>query len=81
MLAPDPTHGSILASKFVNCLMWDGKKSVAESVFYARLNMIGKKIKDAEPTEVFTQAVENVKPNVEVARSASAAPRIRCRCK
>ena len=65
-LAPDPTHGSILASKFVNCLMWDGKKSVAESVFNGALNVIGEKIKDAEPIQVFTQAVENVKPNIEV---------------
>jgi len=59
-------HGSILASKFINCLMWDGKKSVAESVFYDALDLIGQKIKDAEPIEVFTQALENVKPNIEV---------------
>jgi small subunit ribosomal protein S7 len=65
-LAPDPAHGSILASKFVNCLMWDGKKSVAESVFYGALDVIGEKIKDAEPIQVFTQALENVKPNIEV---------------
>jgi small subunit ribosomal protein S7 len=66
MLAPDPKNGSILASKFINCLMWDGKKSVAESVFYGALDLIGEKIKDAEPNQVFTQAVENVKPNIEV---------------
>ncbi|NLF07689.1 MAG: 30S ribosomal protein S7 [Pirellulaceae bacterium] len=65
-LVPDPVHGSILASKFINCLMWDGKKSVAESVFYDALDLIGQKIKDAEPIEVFTQALENVKPNIEV---------------
>ena len=65
-LAPDPKYGSILASKFINCLMWSGKKSVAETVFYDALDMIGEKIKDAEPIEVFTQAVENVKPNIEV---------------
>ena len=59
-------HGSILASKFVNCLMWDGKKSTAHRVFYGALDLIGKKIKDAEPIDVFTQAVENVKPNIEV---------------
>ena len=35
-LRPDPKYGSILASKFTNCLMWDGKKSVAEGVFYGR---------------------------------------------
>ena len=65
-LVPDPVHGSILASKFINCLMWDGKKSVAESVFYDALDLIGQKIKDVEPIEVFTQALENVKPNIEV---------------
>ncbi len=66
ILAADPKYGSILASKFVNCLMWDGKKSVAEAVFYGALDVIGEKIKDAQPVEVFTQAVENVKPNIEV---------------
>ncbi len=65
-LRGDPQFGSILASKFVNCLMWDGKKSVAESVFYDALELIGQKIKDVEPIQVFTQALENVKPNIEV---------------
>jgi len=65
-LVPDPVHGSLLASKFINCLMWDGKKSTAQRVFYDALEIIGKKIQDAEPIDVFTQAVENVKPNIEV---------------
>ena len=65
-LAPDPKYGSILASKFINCLMWDGKKSAAQRVFYDALELIRKKVKDVEPIEVFTQAVENVKPNIEV---------------
>ncbi len=65
-LAPDPQFGSILASKFINCLMWDGKKSVAERVFCDALELIREKVKDAEPIDVFTQAVENVKPNIEV---------------
>ncbi len=65
-LVGDPRHGSILASKFINCLMWDGKKSTAQRVFYDALELIGKKVSDAEPIEVFTQAVENVKPNIEV---------------
>jgi len=65
-LAPDPKYGSLLASKFINCLMWDGKKSVAQGVFYEALDEIAKKVRDAEPIEVFTQAVENVKPNIEV---------------
>ncbi|MGA2796060.1 MAG: 30S ribosomal protein S7 [Thermoguttaceae bacterium] len=66
MLAPDPKHGSILAGKFVNSMMWSGKKSVALNVFYDALDEIAEKVKDAEPIDVFTQAVENVKPNIEV---------------
>jgi small subunit ribosomal protein S7 len=65
-LSPDPRHDSILASKFINCLMHDGKKSTAQKVFYDALAIIGQKISDAEPVEVFTQAVENVKPAIEV---------------
>ena len=65
-LKPDPRYGSLLASKFVNCLMHDGKKSVAQSVFYDALDIIKKRIPDKEPIEVFTQAVENVKPSIEV---------------
>ena len=66
MLAPDPKHGSILAGKFVNSMMWNGKKSVALKVFYDALDQIAEKVKDAQPIDVFTQAVENVKPNIEV---------------
>ncbi len=65
-LAPDPKYGSILASKFINCMMWRGKKSVAQSVFYGALDIAHEKIPDVEPIELFTQAVENVKPNIEV---------------
>jgi len=65
-LVGDPRHGSIVASKFINCLMWDGKKSTAERIFYDALEEISKKVSDVEPIEVFTQAVDNVKPNIEV---------------
>ncbi len=65
-LKPDPRFGSLLASKFINSMMWNGKKSVAQEIFYDALEAIGKKITDAEPIEVFTRAVENVKPNIEV---------------
>jgi small subunit ribosomal protein S7 len=66
MLAPDPKHGSALAGKFVNSMMWSGKKSVALNVFYDALDEIAEKVKDAESIDVFTQAIENVKPNIEV---------------
>ncbi len=65
-LRPDPMFGSLLASKFINCLMEDGKKSVAQGIFYRAMEIVGKKIGDAEPIEVFNRAVENVKPAVEV---------------
>ena len=65
-LAPDPRHRSPLASKFVNCLMHSGKKTVALNVFYDALEIIHKKIPDVEPIEVFTRAVENIKPDIEV---------------
>ena len=65
-LKPDPVYGSVLASKFINCLMWGGKKATAQRVFYDALEQIKKRMPDHEPIDVFTQAVENVKPSVEV---------------
>jgi small subunit ribosomal protein S7 len=66
MLKPDPVYRSKLASKFINCLMWNGKKPTAQRIFYDALDQIKKRMPDHEPIEVFTQAVENVKPSVEV---------------
>ncbi len=63
---PDPRHKSPLAGKFINCLMLDGKKTVAQSVFYDALEEIGRRMPDANPIELFEEAVENVKPYVEV---------------
>ncbi len=65
-LKPDPQYGSKLASKFINCLMWQGKKGTAERIFYDALEQIKKRMPDANPIDVFTQAVEHVKPTVEV---------------
>jgi small subunit ribosomal protein S7 len=65
-LMPDPVYGSKLASKFINCLMWQGKKATAQRIFYGAMDQIKKRMADANPIEVFTQAVENVKPSVEV---------------
>ncbi|KKK59470.1 hypothetical protein LCGC14_3034070 [marine sediment metagenome] len=65
-LKPDPTYNSKLVSKFINSLMWDGKKSVAQRVFYGALDIISKKLKDAQALEVFEKAVNNVKPLLEV---------------
>jgi small subunit ribosomal protein S7 len=65
-MKPDPKFDSLLASKFINCLMWDGKKTVAQKVFYDALDEIKKRIPDQESIEVFNTAVENVKPFIEV---------------
>ncbi len=65
-LKPDPRHHSKLASKFINCLMWQGKKPTAQRIFYGALDQIKKRMPDVEPIDVFTQAVEHVKPTVEV---------------
>jgi len=66
MLKGDPKYNSLLASKFVNCLMYDGKKSVATRVVYDALEIIRKQLPDEEPLEVFEAAVDNVKPAIEV---------------
>ena len=65
-LKPDPVYNSILASRFVNCLMWDGKKAIAQRVLYGALDEIKKRLPAEEPIEVFNQAIENVKPQIEV---------------
>ena len=64
---PDPKYLSVDVAKFVNVLMQAGKKSVAESIIYGALEQIKKKT-SKDPLEVFTQAVNNVKPMVEVKR-------------
>lgn len=65
-LRPDPRYNSILASKFINCLMWDGKKTVAQHILYDALDEIKKRLPNEEPIEVFNQAIDNVKPQIEV---------------
>ena len=65
-LRPDPLYNSRLVSRFINCIMYDGKKSVAQSVVYEALDLLKKKIPDREPLECFTVALDNVKPMVEV---------------
>ena len=64
-LKPDARFGSLMASKFINCLMYDGKKSTAEAVFYSALDQIADKMK-ADPLPIFEQGIENAKPLVEV---------------
>src|SRR5687768_9781136 len=66
MLKPDPRYNSKLATKFINCLMYDGKKLVAQKVFYDAMDEVTKKIADVPPLEVFETALNNIKPFVEV---------------
>ncbi|NOZ64687.1 MAG: 30S ribosomal protein S7 [Caldiserica bacterium] len=63
---PDPKFGSVMVSKFVNILMWDGKKSTAQKIFYRALDYVAQRIKNEDPLEVFKQAINNVRPTVEV---------------
>ncbi len=65
-LRGDPRFADKTAAKFINCMMWDGKKSVAERVFYTAMDRIAEKIKDTPPVDVFRRAVDNVKPEIEV---------------
>ena len=62
---PDPVFGETLVTKFVNCMMWDGKRTVSERIFYGALDSIGNRY-DTAGLEVFQQAMENVRPLVEV---------------
>jgi small subunit ribosomal protein S7 len=67
ILKPDSRFNSKLVSKFINCIMWDGKKTVAQKIFYDAMTIVEKKMKEqAQPLEVFEGAINNVKPYVEV---------------
>jgi len=66
ILKPDPRYNSKLVSKFINCLMWQGKKTVAQRVVYGAMDQISKKVKDVPVLELFETAVNNIKPYVEV---------------
>jgi small subunit ribosomal protein S7 len=65
-IEPDPRYNSKLASKFINCLMHAGKKSIATRVFYDALEIIEKRLPDDEPYTVFSTAIDNLKPQIEV---------------
>lgn len=62
---PDPKFGDVVLTKFMNAIMFDGKKSVAESIVYGALDQIKEKTKQ-DPVESFRQALENVAPHIEV---------------
>jgi len=64
-VTPDPVHGNPLIQKFINCLMHDGKRSVAQRIVYGSLEQIREKTSD-DPVKVFKKALENIKPTLEV---------------
>jgi small subunit ribosomal protein S7 len=65
-ILPDPKFNDVVVTKFVNNLMYDGKKSLAFKIFYDAIEIIDKKIEDQEGLEVWRKALENVTPSVEV---------------
>ena len=64
-ILPDPKYGDLVLAKFVNILMLDGKKSVAEKIVYDALDIIESK-GNAEPIETFKKALDNIGPQVEI---------------
>ncbi|MDC0255411.1 30S ribosomal protein S7 [Bacteriovoracales bacterium] len=62
---PDPRYQDVVVTKFINCLMKEGKKSIAEKIFYGAMELIEKKTGE-EPLKVFKKALSNIKPAVEV---------------
>jgi small subunit ribosomal protein S7 len=64
-VSPDPVYKSKVVTKFMNSLMYQGKKTVAEKILYKTLELIKTKTND-EPIKVFNEALKNVKPNLEV---------------
>ena len=68
ILLPDPKFHDVLVTQFVNNLMYQGKKSIAYSIFYDAMDIIGEKMKDSDkaPLEIWKRALENITPQVEV---------------
>jgi len=63
---PDPVYNDIVVAKFINKMMFDGKKSTAQQAFYGALEELKAKVTEDEPLTVFKKALENVKPQIEV---------------
>lgn len=64
-ILPDPIYNSVVVTKFINGMMWDGKKAVAEDIFYRAMEKIGEKTGE-EPLKVFKKALDTVAPTLEV---------------
>ncbi|GHT14197.1 30S ribosomal protein S7 [Bacteroidia bacterium] len=68
ILLPDPKYGDVMVTRFVNDLMYEGKKSIAYTIFYDTMNLVEEKMKESgkTPMEVWKKALENITPAVEV---------------
>jgi small subunit ribosomal protein S7 len=66
LLKPDPRYKDRMVGKFINCLMWNGEKVLAQRIFYSALEEVQKKVPGVEPIEVFRKAIQNLRPHVEV---------------
>ena len=67
LLRPDPRFNSMLATKIINKIMWSGKKSTAQAIFYEALDLAQKRLPEVQDqVEIFTKAIDNVRPAVEV---------------
>ena len=64
--AADPKYNSRLVAKFINCIMFQGKKTVAEGIVYGAFDILGQKIQDGDALKVFNKAMENVRPRLEL---------------
>ncbi|MCX5799295.1 MAG: 30S ribosomal protein S7 [Proteobacteria bacterium] len=62
---PDPKYNDMLVERLINCVMWDGKKSIATGIVYGAFVMIEGKLKD-DPLKIFHKAMDNIKPELEV---------------
>ena len=65
-ITPDAKFGDLVLAKFMNSLMYDGKKSVAEAIVYGAFEIVEKRVKDRDPLEIFHEALRNVSPALEV---------------
>ena len=65
-LTPDVRYNSELVTRMINCVMDRGKESVARNIVYGAMDILNEKVEDADPLEVFLQALENAKPRLEV---------------
>ena len=65
-ILPDPVFKDLLVAQFINYLMKNGKKSIAEKIFYGSLDIISDQLKTDNPIDVFKKAINNISPNLEV---------------